>query len=146
MNQTFRQTILIDAPIEVVWDSLSIPERMKAWMGEPELEIGVDTDWSVGGTIMIRGHHHVRFENRGTVLEFVPRTRLCYTHLSSLSRLSADEHANYTTLEFSLAPMDDTTSLTLAITGFPTESIFRHMDLYWRGTLEVLRLHAEQHR
>lgn len=146
MNQTFRQTILIDAPIEVVWDSLSIPGRMKAWMGEQELEIGIDTDWSVGGPIVIRGYHHVRFENRGTVLEFVPRTRLSYTHLSSLSRLSADEHANYTTLEFSLAPMDDTTSLTLAITGFPTESIFRHMDLYWRGTLEVLRLHAEQHR
>ncbi|SDQ85652.1 SRPBCC domain-containing protein [Pseudoxanthomonas sp. CF125] len=145
MSQTFRQTILIDAPIEVVWDSLSIPGRMKAWMGEPELEIGIDTDWSVGGPIVIRGHHHVWFENRGTVLEFDPRTRLSYTHLSSLSRLSADEHANYATLEFSLAPMDDTTSLTLAITGFPTESIFRHMDLYWRGTLEVLRLHAEQH-
>ncbi|HET6783727.1 MAG TPA: SRPBCC domain-containing protein [Pseudoxanthomonas sp.] len=146
MTQAFQQTIVIGAPVEVVWDSLAIPERMKAWMGEPELEIEVDTDWSVGGPIAIRGHHHVRFENRGVVLEFAPRARLSYTHLSSLSRLSADEHANYATLEFSLTPMDDATSLTLAITGFPTESIFRHMDLYWRSTLEVLRLHAEQHR
>ncbi|KAF1707079.1 SRPBCC family protein [Pseudoxanthomonas sacheonensis] len=146
MKQTFHQTILVDAPIEVVWDSLSIPERMKTWMGEPELEIGIDTDWSVGSPIVIRGYHHVRFENRGTVLEFAPRTWLSYTHLSSLSRLSVDEQANYSTLRFSLTPMDDATSLTLTITGFPTESIFRHMDLYWRGTLEVLRLHAEQHR
>lgn len=146
MTQAFRKTILIDAPIEVVWDSLAIPERMKAWMGEPELEIEIDTDWNVGGPIVIRGHHHVRFENRGVVLEFAPRARLSYTHLSSLSRLSADDRANYATLEFGLMPMDDTTSLTLSITGFPTESIFRHMDLYWRGTLEVLRLHAEQHR
>lgn len=146
MTQAFRKTILIDAPIEVVWDSLAIPERMKAWMGEPELEIEIDTDWNVGGPIVTRGHHHVRFENRGVVLEFAPRARLSYTHLSSLSRLSADDRANYATLEFGLMPMDDTTSLTLAITGFPTESTFRHMDLYWRGTLEVLRLHAEQHR
>lgn len=146
MTQAFQQTILIEATVEVVWDSLAIPERMKAWMGEPGLEIEIDTDWNVGGPIAIRGHHHVRFENRGVVLEFAPRARLSYTHLSSLSRLSSDEHANYATLEFSLTPMDDATSLTLAITGFPTKSIFRHMDLYWRGTLEVLRLHAEQHR
>lgn len=146
MTQTFQQAILIDAPIEVVWDSLVIPERMKAWMGEPELGIGIDTDWNVGGPIVIRGHHHVPFENRGVVLEFVPQARLGYTHLSSLSRLPADEEANYTTLGFGLTPAGDATSLTLAITGFPTESIYRHMDLYWRGTLEVLRLHAEQHR
>lgn len=144
MTPSFQQTIRIHAPVGVVWDSLVLPERMERWMGEPELEIEVETDWIVGNPIVIRGRHHVRFENRGVVLEVVPQARLRYSHLSSLSRLP-DEPASYTSLDFGLASTGDTTSLTLEITGFPTQSIFQHMDLYWRGTLDILRLHAEQH-
>lgn len=145
MAQRFEQTVVINASTWVVWESLIRTERMKEWMGEPEMGIEVETDWEVGGPIVVRGFHHARFENTGVVLQFEAPKRLSYTHLSSLSRLP-DEPENYTTLEFSLDPVGDLTSLTLVVTGFPTVTISKHLQFYWRGTLGTLKQHAEHHR
>lgn len=143
MPQSFEQTVIINAPASFVWDSLTQVEQMKDWMGEPEMEVGIETDWAVGGRIIVRGVHHVPFENTGTVLEFNPMTRLAYTHLSSLSRLP-DEPKSYTTLEFYLVSTSDATSLTLVAIGCPTESIFQHLQFYWGGTLEILKQVVER--
>lgn len=35
------------------------------------------------------------------------------------------------------------TDLTVTLTGFATESIFKHLDFYWRGTVGVLKRHVE---
>lgn len=116
---------------------------MKAWMGEPEMMLGIDTDWVIGSPIVVRGVHYGSFKNTGLVLAFEPRTRLAYTHLSSLSRLP-DEPSSYTTLEFRVTEATHATSLKLRATGFPTASIFKHLDFYWGGTLEVLKRHVER--
>jgi uncharacterized protein YndB with AHSA1/START domain len=143
--QSIEQTVVINAPPWVVWESLTRAERMKEWMGEPEMKIEVETDWEVGGPIVVRGFHHARFKNTGVVLELEAPKRLRYTHLSSLSRLP-DKPESYTTFEFRLDPVGDFTSLTLVVTGFPTETIFKHLQFYWSGTLEILKQHAEQHQ
>src|SRR5688572_2249138 len=109
--QSFEQTLLINAPANAVWDSLTQSQLMKEWMGEPEMSLEIETDWIVGGPMIVRGFHHVPFENIGAVLEFEPTTRLAYTHLSSLSRLP-DVPENHTTLEFVLKHIGDTVSLT----------------------------------
>ena len=139
----FADTVVISAAPHVVWDTLVRPEHMQAWLGEPELELEIATDWQVGGPIAVRGFHHVRFENHGVVLRFEAPRRLSYTHLSSLSRLP-DRPESYTTLDFGLKPVGDTTALTLTITGFPTTTIFKHLEFYWKGTLGVLKRYAEQ--
>lgn len=141
--QSFEQTILINAPANAVWDSLTQRQLMKEWMGEPEMSLEVETDWVVGGPIIVRGFHHVPFENTGTVLESEPTTRLAYTHLSSLSRLP-DVPENHTTLEFALKPIGDTVSLTFVATGFPSDAIFKHLQFYWSETLEILKQHVER--
>jgi len=137
-RQSIEHSIVIAAPPAVVWEWLTRPERMQRWMAEPDAAFEVTTDWTVGGPITIRGFHHARFENRGTVTRFDPVEALGYTHLSSLSRLP-DEPANHSRLDFRLAPSDGGTALTVALAGFPTESILKHMDFYWRGTLQVLK-------
>jgi len=142
MTQSFELNTLINAPTPLVWDSLVHTDKMKAWMGEPEMEIEIETDWKVGGPIVVSGIHHLRFRNVGVVLEFKPMERFSYTHLSSLSRLP-DEPGNFTTLTFILAPQGDATSLTLMVSGFPTVSIFKHLQLYWGGTLGVLKQFVE---
>lgn len=139
----FEETVVISAAPPVVWDTLVRPERMKVWLGEPELGLEITTDWHVGGPIVVRGFHHERFENKGAVLRFEVPKRLSYTHLSSLSRLP-DRPESYTTLDFDLHPLGDATSLTLTMTGFPTTTIFKHLDFYWKGTLAVLKRHAQQ--
>lgn len=134
--------VVIHAPPARVWAWLTDPAQMPRWMGEPEMRVEVETAWTVGGPIVVRGFHHLAFENRGTVLCFEPGERLRYTHLSSLSRL-ADEPGSYSTIDFELTAVSGGAALRVSVRGFPTESIFRHLDFYWRGTMSVLKALAE---
>jgi len=133
----------IDAPITRVWRALTDVLHMSRWMGEPELRITVETDWQVDGPILVRGFHHVPFENRGVVLAFDPPHALGYRYISSLSRL-ADEPGNQTRLHFDLAEENGDTRLALTARGFPTDAIFHHTAFYWAGTLRVLKAYAER--
>jgi hypothetical protein len=40
--------------------------------------------------------------------------------------------------------VQDQTSLTLTINNFPTETIYRHLDFYWRTTLVMLKKFTEE--
>lgn len=107
-------------------------------MAEPAMELEIITSWKTGSPIIIKGFHHMKFENRGTVLQFQPPHLLQYNHLSSLSRLQ-DKPENYSIITFSLVPLENNTSLTVTLSNFPTEAIFRHLDFYWRTTTEILK-------
>ncbi len=37
-------------------------------MGEPEIEIEIQTDWIVGNSFVIKGFHHGKFENKGEIV------------------------------------------------------------------------------
>jgi Uncharacterized conserved protein len=141
-DQIVNKSIHINAPTSAVWNALTNPELMKKWMSETEIHIL--TDWKVGNPFLIRGRlHGINFENTGRVLQFEPETILQYSHLSSLSRL-ADEPENYSILEFRLEPMQNQTALTLTVSNFPTESIYKHLAFYWNVTLEILKRMIEQ--
>jgi uncharacterized protein YndB with AHSA1/START domain len=141
-NQTVNKTITIDAPASRVWDALTNPERMKQWMAETEIDIF--TDWKVGSPLVIRGNlHGIKFENTGTVLQFEPEKVLQYSHLSSLSRLP-DRPESYSVVEFRLAPVEHRTTLTMTVSNFPTETIYKHLAFYWNVTPEVLKRLIEQ--
>ena len=99
---------------------------IKRWLGEPGMNVDVVTDWRVGGPIVITGFHHASFENRGNVLRAEPPVALAYSHLSSL------------------VPVERGTSWTLTIHGFPTESVRKHLDFYWRGTLPLVKRLVEE--
>ena len=140
--QVDKAVLIRSAPL-TVWKILTDPVLIKQWMGEPENEIGISSEWKVNSPIIITGFHHVRFENKGMILQFEPGKNLTYTHLSSVSRLD-DKPENYSVLEFKLAPVQDLTSLTLTIRNFPTETIFKHLDFYWGTTLEMIKDLAEK--
>lgn len=53
MTQQIDKTIIIKAPR----------------IGEPEMGIEIITNWQVGSPIVIKGFHHKKFENKGTVLQ-----------------------------------------------------------------------------
>ncbi len=137
-------TVHIHAPPSAVWEALTRVDLMPQWMGDPAMGVTVETTWLVGDPIIVRGFHTVAFENRGTVLAFQPAALLRYSHLSSLSRLP-DTVDNHSVLSFSLAPGPGGTTLTLTMDGFPTASISKHLDFYWRGTLGILKRFIEEH-
>jgi len=120
-----------------VWEALTNPELMKKWMSETE--INIITDWNVGSPMIIRGDlHGIKFENKGTVLQFEPEKILQYNYLSSISRLP-DQPGNYSNIEFRLAPIEDQTALTVLVSNFPTEIIYKHLAFYWNVTLEIFK-------
>jgi uncharacterized protein YndB with AHSA1/START domain len=140
-DKIVTKTVTINAPTSKVWDALTNPELMKKWMFETE--INIITDWQIGSPIVIRGELSGKeFENTGTVLQFEPEKLLAYSHRNSISRLP-DKSESYAVLEFRLTPIENQTSLTLTVSNFPTESIYKHLAFYWNVALEVLKRQIE---
>ena len=131
-------SVILDSSPQKIWEYLTKPGLMKLWMGEPELKLAIETDWSVKGQIVIKGFHHVSFENKGIVEVFEENKRLKYSSLNSISRL-LDRPENYTVTEFTLEPEDRQTKLTVKIENFPTDSIYKHHNFYWRGTIMKIK-------
>lgn len=142
MPDKFSVNVTINSEPAAVWLALTDPELMIKWMGDPEMEIEVRTDWGINTPILIRGFHHVKFENKGIVLKYEREKRLSYTHLSSISRLP-DRQENYSILEFILTPAANQTMLTVNIENFPTESIRKHLEFYWRATIVIIKENVE---
>jgi uncharacterized protein YndB with AHSA1/START domain len=143
MTDRFSTTVTINSEPLKVWTVLTNPEVMTKWMGEPEMKVVVHTDWKINSPIFIRGFHHVKFENKGIVLQYDKEKILSYSHLSSVSHLP-DKPENYSILEFILTPVDKNTQLTLNIKNFPTEIIRKHLEFYWRTTIITIKKSVEK--
>lgn len=143
MIEKFSTSVLINSEPSKVWTTLTDFELMSQWMGDPEMKIEVQTDWKIDSEIFIRGFHHIKFENKGVILQYDRENRLSYTHLSSVSRLE-DKYENYTILEFVLIPIEEQTLLTLNIENFPTEIIRKHLEFYWRTTILTIKGQTEK--
>lgn len=140
-DSVFNKTIIINAKSSGVWDALTRLELMKKWMSETDIDI--ITNWEVGGPITFKANQNeMRFENKGVILQFDPCEIFRYSHLSSLSNLP-DVTENYTVIEFRLAPKENQTTLTVTISNFPTEEIYKHFVFYWTVTLELLKTSIE---
>ncbi|MFN8357470.1 MAG: SRPBCC domain-containing protein [Spirosomataceae bacterium] len=142
MEQLITLQVTIQALPAQVWHVLTNRSAMERWLGEPEMDILVHTNWQVGTPIVIRGFHHEAFENKGVILQFTPEKCLRYSHLSSVSHLS-DYADNYTIFEFVLLPLALQTQLTLHIKNFPTEVIRKHLAFYWPATLSLIKQQSE---
>jgi uncharacterized protein YndB with AHSA1/START domain len=143
MNPGFKKTVIINAVPEIVWSTLTDFTLMKQWMGESEMKLEIITDWNVNGPVIINGFHHVKFQNKGTVLKHEPNKVLEYSHLSSLSGLE-DKPEKYSILRFELSPLKQQAALTLTTENFPTETIYKHLCFYWGATVEKIKAISEQ--
>lgn len=77
---TVTASRLIAADPADIWRVLTSRDGMKAFM----MGADVETDWRVGGPIVMRGEMGgKRFEDHGEIRSFEPRRRLSYTHQSS---------------------------------------------------------------
>jgi uncharacterized protein YndB with AHSA1/START domain len=143
MNQRFEKITVINSNPATVWLALTQPRLMKQWMGEPEMEIDVQTNWKLHSPITIRGFHHIWFENKGIVLQYEENKTLAYSHLSSVSRLE-DTTDNYSIIKFVLTQLKGKTELTLTVDNFPTDTIYKHLCFYWRATTEKIKAVVEK--
>jgi uncharacterized protein YndB with AHSA1/START domain len=137
---SIQQSITINAPASAVWHHLTTPKLMQQWMLDQDMEMEFYSDWKAGSPIVTKGKlHKIKFENQGTILQFEPEKVFEYTHLSSISRLP-DQPENYCRLTFNLSSnAADETTLNLSVANFPTYSIYKHMEFYWRSAIVVLK-------
>ena len=142
MTAKVDKTVSINAVPATVWKYLTDPNLMKEWMGDPEMNVEVITDWMQGNPIRIKVFHHVHFENKGIVLQFDPYNIIQYTHFNSISQLPAVKE-NFSTITFLLTPEMEKTILTVKVEDFPTEIIYNHLKLYWEGTVVLLKKFIE---
>jgi len=69
-------TIVLDAPIQKVWNALTQPTLVKQWQYGSDLI----TDWIVGNEIRFRNEWEGQvFEQWGTVLEVIPNQKIKYS-------------------------------------------------------------------
>lgn len=143
MNAPIEIQVLINADPGTIWEILTEPELMKQWMGEPEMKLEINTTWKINSTIIIKGFHHINFENTGIVLKYEENSLLSYSHLDSISRLD-DKPENYSIIEFNLEQVQHQTLLKINLDNFPTETIFKHLQFYWTNTIGLIRKMAEK--
>jgi uncharacterized protein YndB with AHSA1/START domain len=74
--KTSESTVKILAPASKVWLALTVPGLVKQWQYGSDLL----TTWEPGAPIVFRNEWNGQvFEQRGTVLEFIPASRVKYS-------------------------------------------------------------------
>ena len=74
--KTSDSTVSISAPASKVWRALTIPDLVKQWQYGSDLL----TTWEPGTPIIFRNEWNGQvFEQKGTVLEFTPVSRVKYS-------------------------------------------------------------------
>jgi uncharacterized protein YndB with AHSA1/START domain len=134
-------SVVIDAPPEAVWDTLTDPAKVKQYMHRTTLQ----TDWSIGSPITWSGEWQGKsYEDKGTVLVFDPPKELSTTHWSPMGG-SEDKPENYHTVTYLLAEGDETTTLTLQQDNNPTQQAADEMaEKNWGPVLQGIKEAAEE--
>ena len=74
--KTSESIVKILAPASKVWLALTVPDLVKQWQYGSDLL----TTWEVGTPVIFRNEWNGRvFEQKGSVLEFLPESRLKYS-------------------------------------------------------------------
>ena len=136
--------IRIASPPETVWRALTDPLLALRWMSDEPLEL--DTDWTVGGPIVLRGvlHGRLRFENSGRVQAFEPARILEYTHWNSLSRrVLPDVPENHVVIRLDLMETEVGTEVELTLSRLGNYAVYGHMNYYWEVALVALKRQCE---
>ena len=137
-----RTTIVIDAPVEEVWEALTSPDIIRQWFFGVETQ----TDWKVGSPLVHRGVYQGQpYEDKGEVLRFEPPWLLSHTHWSDQSG-KPDRPENYQEVTWALAPGDGGTELTITEKNLPSEEARAKSEQGWQGALGSLKKLLEGRR
>ncbi|KUJ61152.1 ATPase [Flavobacteriaceae bacterium CRH] len=92
-------TIVLNAPIEKIWNALTNPELVKQWQYGSDLL----TDWKVGSEIRFRNEWEGQiFEQWGTVLEVILNQKIKYSLFFPRPELE-DKPENYFIMNYVLS-------------------------------------------
>jgi uncharacterized protein YndB with AHSA1/START domain len=123
--------VLVEAPIDKVWDALVNPEVVPKYM----FGASVKSEWRKGASIVWTGEWQGKaFEDNGVITDMQPQRRLQYTHYSPLSGLP-DVPESYHTVTIDLAQEGGRVRVALSQDGNATEEAREHSERNWTAML-----------
>ncbi len=136
-DKVVQKTIRISAPVSEVWNTITNPALIREWLNDTPIDIF--SDWKEGSEMIFKGTWHNRaYEDKGTILAYMPGKLFRYTFWSHLSQIP-DAPENYSVIEFSLSPDGGGTEVTLNQSNFVSDTIYRHSNYYWTLTMDRLK-------
>ncbi len=130
-----KAEIVVNAPIERIWDALVNPKMIKQYLFGTE----VSSEWKAGSAITYRGEWQGRaYEDKGTILELIPHKRLVSTFWSSLGGLP-DLPENYNTVTWEIEGSDSGTKLSVVQDNNPSRESADHSANNWALVLAKIK-------
>ncbi|HUX36349.1 MAG TPA: SRPBCC domain-containing protein [Rectinemataceae bacterium] len=130
-----KASVMIKADAERVWRALTDPALIKRYLFGTE----VDCDWKVGSPISYRGTWEGRaYEDKGRIVELIPRKRLDSTYWSSMSG-KADLPENYSLVSYTLEEKAGAILLSLIQDNNDSEESAAHSTANWEMVLRGMR-------
>jgi uncharacterized protein YndB with AHSA1/START domain len=112
MDQIERE-VMIDAPVERVWELVTEAEHLGRWFGDA----GAEVDLRPGGAMTLRWSEHGT--SRGRIEAVEPHRRFAFRWAPFKDPGGADPgEGNSTRVEFTLNPEGDATRLRVVESGF----------------------------
>lgn len=134
-NFTAEATVVIEVGPERVWDALTNPALIKQYLFGTE----VSSEWKVGSSITYRGEWQGgSYEDKGTILEMVPRKLLKSTYWSSISGLP-DRAENYNTVLWEIDAREGGTVLSITQDNNPSSDSAQHAQQNWEMVLAKIK-------
>jgi uncharacterized protein YndB with AHSA1/START domain len=139
-NLVATASILINAPIEKVWDALVDPAAIKQYF----FSTTVVSDWHPGSPIIWKGEWQGKaYADKGVILQYEPGRIIQYSHFSPLTGLP-DKPENYHTVTIQLSVIKDQTRVMLSQDNNSTEEDRAHSEQNWGMMLAALKKFIEQ--
>lgn len=138
-NLIAKAEISIRSTADTVWDALTSPYLISKYM----FGATVTSDWEDGSSITWNGEWKGKpYEDKGTILKFIPDKLLQYSHFSPLNGLP-DVPKNYQTVTIRLKEKNGQTEVSLTQDKNRSEEEQKHSEQNWTTMLVGLKKVAE---
>lgn len=130
-----KALIIINAPIDKVWDALVNPKIIKQYM----FGTNVVSNWKKGSPIIWKGEWQGKaYEDKGVILQINPKLMLQYSHFSPLSG-KPDTPENYHAVTIELSDQKTSVNISLSQDNNTTEQAREHSEKNWTTMLAGLK-------
>ncbi len=138
-NLTAKSSITVRATPEQVWEALTNPAMVKQYLFGTDMK----TDWKEGSDITYSGMWDGKpYEDRGTVLQFVPNRLIEMSYWSQAFGPDLPENRKKVTYE--ITPKGEETMLTITQDNEKTEEGVKHSEVNWNMVLDSLKKLVEK--
>jgi len=145
---TAQASVVVQSTPESVWAALTDPAKIRGYF----MGATVSTDWTIGSPIAWSGEWQgKRYEDKGRILVYRPRTQLTFSHWSAMETKEDDDDGDvtYHIVDISLCPTETGTQVTLTqsnLSGEVTDADREHRnenEANWATVLEGLKKATE---